>query len=134
MNSENTNLEKKTGAEAAVCERTRSSRCYRPNVDIVENDEAVILLADLPGTRSEDISVDFEKGTLSLHALVSERQPEGTRFLMREYDIGDYTRTFEVNEQIDASRISAAYANGVLRLTLPKTEIAKPRRIQVSQN
>lgn len=125
---------KVTTESSSSTERTRSGRTFCPAVDILENEDALVVLADVPGSRAEDIGVDFENGQLTIHARVTERQPEGTRFLAREYALGDYRRSFEVSERIDPARIAADYTNGVLRLTLPKAESAKPKKIVVRTN
>lgn len=128
-----TNVEiEKTPAAQAEAERTRGGRVYRPSVDIVEKPEELLLIADLPGTNPDEIDVRFENGTLTLYGRVKERQMEKAEQLLREYGIGDFYRTFQVNETIDAERISAEYRDGVLTLHLPKVEAVKPRKIQVS--
>jgi HSP20 family protein len=118
----------------AAAERTRSGRCYRPNVDILEQDDELVVLADVPGARSDAVDVKFEDGTLSILARVEPRQDENTQYLLREYGVGDYYRTFQVSEVIDAGKITAEYADGVLKLHLPKAEAVKPRRIAVKTN
>jgi len=124
-------IAKRSGTEAARVERTRSGRNYLPDVDIIERDDELTVLADMPGTRSEGIDIHFERGMLTIHAKVEDRQPAGTRFLLREYATGDYWRSFEVSEAVNASGITAEYADGVLTLHLPKAEAAKPRKIAV---
>jgi HSP20 family protein len=111
-------------------EHTRSGEHYRPDVDILELAEELLVHADVPGSCAEDIDINFEDGALTIYAKVVERAPRGP-VLLREYGVGDYRRTFRVSEQIDATRISAQYRNGVLTLHLPKVERAKPRKIQV---
>jgi HSP20 family protein len=122
----------KPAGESAATEHTRNCRFYSPNVDILEQADELLVLADLPGAKSDKIDIDFEKGVLTLHAHVLARQDENQRFLAREYGIGDYCRTFRVSEAIDAGRISADYADGVLTLHLPKAESIKPRKINVN--
>jgi HSP20 family molecular chaperone IbpA len=117
--------------EAARTEQTRLRRRYSPGVDILETPEELVVEADMPGARAGDIDIHFENGVLTIHARVAERQPEGARYLLREYGSGDFYRTFEVNESIDVQRLSAAYEDGVLTLHLPKVEAAKPRKIAV---
>lgn len=112
-------------------EHTRTAKTYRPNVDILEGQEELVVLADMPGVRSEDIDIDFKEGALTLHGRVERRQADETTYLVEEYGIGDFHRTFQVSEQIDAGRISAAYKDGVLTLRLPKLERVKPRKIAV---
>lgn len=104
---------------------------YRPNVDIVETATEVTLFADMPGARADAIDIHFEKGVLAIRAKVATRDVEGRQSLLREYGIGDFHRTFQVSESIDASRISAEYKSGVLTLHLPKVEAVQPRKIEV---
>jgi len=131
MDSENT-LTKATAGETATAERTRCGTCYRPNVDIMEQTDELLVVADVPGARGDSIDVKFENGTLEIYATVAPRQNEGQNYLLWEYGIGDYYRTFQVSEAIDAQKISADYADGVLTLHLPKAEAVKPRKIAVS--
>jgi len=112
-------------------EPTRTGRTFRPNVDILELEHELLLLVDLPGARQDGIDIRFENGTLSLHARVEPRQPENRSWLLREYGVGDFHRSFEVNEDVDASAIQAEFADGVLSLHLPKTPASQPRRIEV---
>ncbi len=112
-------------------ETTRGGNVYRPSVDIVENEQELLLCADMPGLREEDIDISFENGTLTLHGHAQPRRQEGAEYLLEEYGVGDFYRTFKVSEKIDASRISAEYQSGVLTLHLPKAEEAKPRKIAV---
>ena len=112
-------------------ENTRSGQFYRPNVDIVESTDELIVYADMPGAKGDDIDINFEDGSLVIHGRVQNRQSDETSFLLEEYGTGHYYRTFKVSEQIDASRISAEYHDGVLVLHLPKVEAVKPRKITV---
>jgi len=121
----------KTTAEQARAERTRCGRCYRPNVDILEKPDELLVLADVPGATPETIDVKFEDGTLTIHAQVEPRQDAQTQYLLAEYGVGDFVRSFEVSEAIDSAKISAEYADGVLTLHLPKAEAVKPRVIKV---
>lgn len=123
-----------SGHELARHEPTRGAPRYRPPVDILEMSDELRVIADMPGAKAEEIDINFEKGTLTLHGRVGPRQREETNYLVREYGVGDYYRAFEVSERIDAERISAEYADGVLSLRLPKTEKAKARKIEVRVN
>jgi HSP20 family protein len=130
MATENVNT--KQPKQAAAPERTRNGRFYRPDVDILERADELLVLADLPGVKSDQIDIKFDKGTLTLHAAAPARQNENQEYLLREYGVGDYYRSFQVNETIDAGRITAEYGDGVLTLHLPKVEKIKPRKINVS--
>lgn len=129
MASESTNL--KTAAETTA-EQTRSGTFYRPNVDILERGEELLVVADVPGAAGEDVDIRFEEGNLTIHARVKSR-PGPAEYLLQEYGVGDYWRTFQISEAIDASKITAEFANGVLTLHLPKSEALKPRKIEIMQ-
>ncbi|MCS7014693.1 MAG: Hsp20/alpha crystallin family protein [Gemmatales bacterium] len=103
---------------------------YSPPVDVVETADELRLYADLPGVRPEDLDIRFENGELTLHAKVAPR-PEKGEFLLREYGVGDFYRTFTISEEIDSDKISAELTQGVLVLHLPKREAVKPKRITV---
>ena len=127
-------LERGSGAEAREQEPTRQAPRYRPAVDILENENELLLVADVPGADPAGIDVNYEDARLIIHARVGERQPEDVTYLHREYGVGDFYRVFEVSEAIDAEKITAEYSGGVLTLHLPKAEQVKPRRIKVQTN
>ncbi len=120
-----------TEREQNGAERTRTGRWFRPPVDIIENANELLLLADVPGAASDAIDIDFEDGVLTVEATVASRWNEEATPLLQEYGVGNFHRSFRVSEQIDASRIHAEYTDGVLTIHLPKAEAAKPRKIQV---
>jgi HSP20 family molecular chaperone IbpA len=129
--ADKTSSVQKTPAEVTRAERTRSGQAYLPNVDIIELADELLVMADVPGARAEDIDIHFEKGSLEIHAKVPPRVTDGAHVLLQEYGVGDFHRCFEVSESIDAGRIHADYADGVLTLHLPKVEAVKPRKIAV---
>ncbi len=112
-------------------ERTRVGQWFRPPVDIIEMKDELLLVGDLPGATSESIEIDFEDGLLTIEGTVPARYSEKMNFLLAEYGVGNFHRSFRVSEQIDGSRINAEYTAGVLTVHLPKAEAAKPRKIQV---
>lgn len=126
-----TAVEKRAEGEVTQREPTRGGVRYRPPVDIVELPEELRVVADVPGASKEGIDINFEKGVLTIHAKVEPRHSQETDYLLREYGVGDYYRVFTVSENIDASKISADYADGILTLHLPKAAAAQPRKIQV---
>ena len=111
-------------------ERTREGRTFLPYCDIIERENELLLFADLPGVRTEDLDINYERGLLTLQGRVDPRRIERT-FLVREYGVGDFSRSFEIGEGIDASRIEAEMKDGVLTLHLPKAESIRPRKITV---
>ena len=127
------NVINETVADGATgVERTRNACCYRPNVDILETADELLVLADVPGAKGDAIDVNFEDGNLTIHAPVEPRQEKDRELLLSEYGVGDYYRTFRVSEAVDAGRITAAYSDGVLTLHLPKVEATKPKKICVN--
>jgi HSP20 family molecular chaperone IbpA len=120
----------KDRGEPATPERTRGGVYFTPRVDIYETENELTLYADLPGARPEDVDLRYEQGELVLHGRVKPRLPE-RELLLREYEVGDFYRAFNISEAIDAGRISAEFKNGVLAVHLPKMEAVKPRQISV---
>ena len=106
---------------------------YTPLVDIIENDDAFVFQADLPGATADTVDVSFHDGTLTIEAKVAPRHPQGQKasYLWREYGVGHFYRSFNIETPVDADGIKAQYRNGVLELSVPKAETAKSRRIEV---
>ena len=125
-----TAMEKRESATTEP-EFTYGGHGYVPAVDITEEDDELLLLADVPGAAAENIDINCERGLLTLHARVEPRQADDADYLLREYGVGDFCRSFQIGEGIDADKIHAEIANGVLTLHLPKTATLKPRRVQV---
>jgi len=124
--SENKDL---VAREDKTPEKTRELPSVRPLVDIFENDAEILLHADMPGVVKENININMDNGKLYLSGI---RHLEKTGAATWE-EFGDleYTRTFSVPQTIDVSKVSAELTNGVLKLHLPKSEAAKPRRIEI---
>lgn len=120
----------KNRTENFTPEATRNGNYYTPRVDIVETEGELLLYADLPGVRSEDIELRYEKGELILRARV-HRTPVKGNLIHGEYDVGDFYRVFQVHETINAARIDAEFKNGVLIVHLPKQEAAKPKQVPI---
>lgn len=115
-------------------ERTREGRTFVPNCDIIEKDNELLILADMPGVRAEDVDVNFERGLLTIQGRVDRNREAGRTLTLQEYGIGDFHRTFEVGEGIDPSKIEAEMKDGVLTLHLPKSDAILPRKIAVRTN
>lgn len=103
-----------------------------PPVDVFENDNAITLLADLPGVPRDQLHVRVDGETLVLEATATTSSgPENMQLVYGEAQVPTYRRQFTLSRELDTSRIEAQLRDGVLRLTIPKAEEAKPRRIQV---
>lgn len=114
-------------------EQTTPGRVYSPGVDIFEDDQALTIVADMPGVPSENVTIDLRDDVLSLSGVPSVSVPEQEEYILQEYDTGKYFRQFTLSEVIDQANIKANLNNGVLRVTLPKVGPAKPRRIEITE-
>lgn len=106
-----------------------------PKVDIEENDAGYSIHADLPGLDKEAVKITVENGTLLIEGeKKSENKREKDRYYHLERSYGKFSRSFALPDEVDAQKISASMKNGVLELTLPKSEQAKPKSIDVKVN
>lgn len=119
------------GQVASSSEQTRPDRAFTPAVDIYETTDELVLLADLPGVGRDDLNINLDKNVLTIEGLVKNETGDGESVLLNEYSTGRYWRQFTLNEIVDQSKVEAKITNGELRLTLPKSEAAKPRKIEV---
>jgi HSP20 family protein len=112
------------------------SRAWVPPVDIYETEaHEVVLKAELPDLKREDISVTFENGVLTLKGERKvEQEVKKEQFQRIERRHGAFSRSFTLPNTVDASRISASYKDGVLTIKLPQREEAKPKQIEVSEH
>lgn len=115
----------------AEAERTRNRRIYSPPVDILELKDAICLSADMPGVDEKSVDITLDNNVLTISGTVQMEPPKDYTLEYAEYGIGDYQRSFTLSENIDQNKIEASMKNGVLRLTLPKSEAAKERKIEV---
>ena len=113
-------------------ESTVPARAYVPVTDIFETDAALKLALEMPGVDRENIEVSLESGVLTIEGRINFAKYDDLYPVYTEYNIGNYARSFELSSDIDQERISAELKDGVVMLTLPKAEKAKPRRIKVS--
>jgi HSP20 family protein len=111
----------------------RANRPWSPSVDIFETEDALKLKADLPEVKIEDIDVRVEHQTLTLRGqrkFEKEESIKGYHRIERSY--GEFVRSFAVPPTVDTEKVLADYKNGVLTITLPKKEAAKPRQVKVA--
>ena len=102
-----------------------------PPVDVYETEAAITLLADLPGVPRENLQVRVDGDNLLLEATASIAGPDDLQLVYGEAQWPTYRRQFTLSRELDTARIDAQLRDGVLRLTIPKAEEARPRRIEV---
>jgi HSP20 family protein len=108
------------------------NRPWTPAVDILETENELVLKADLPDVDMKDIEIKIENGNLSLKGerrMEKDEKVKGFHRIERSY--GSFVRYFSLPETVDTEHVKAGFANGVLTITLPKKEVAKPKTIKV---
>jgi HSP20 family protein len=110
----------------------RGTRPWSPSVDIYETENELVLKADLPDVKLEDIDVRVENETLTLKGERKFEKNEAVHGYHRiERSYGAFTRSFAVPATVAAEKVAADFKNGVLTVTLPKKETAKPRQVKI---
>ncbi len=105
---------------------------WNPSVDIFENKDQIVLEAELPGMKPEDVVISIENNVLTLHGERKfEKKDEQDNFHRVERSYGSFTRSFTLPPTVSSENAQAVFENGLLRLTLAKREEAKPRRIEI---
>lgn len=120
-----------TGQEVGPHAESQRAAAHTPLIDIHGGPDGLILEADLPGAAEGDVQIELEDNVLTLHARVAAPVPDGARLVHEEYRPGDYLRSFILSDEVERGKIAAELKGGVLRLTLPKAERAKTRRIEI---
>ena len=112
-----------------------ASRPWSPAVDIFENENSLILKADLPDIDPKTVGIQLENGTLTLKGERKfEHQDNNRGFHRIERSYGSFVRAFSLPDTVDGDNVKADYKNGVLTVTLAKKEVAKPKTINVEVN
>lgn len=108
---------------------------WSPSVDIFENKDQIVLEAELPGMKADDVNISIENNILTIHGERKfEKKDEGDNFHRVERSYGSFTRSFTLPPTVSSENANAEFENGILRLTLAKREEAKPRRIEIKAN
>ncbi len=106
---------------------------WNPRMDVVESDHEFTVHAELPGLNKDDIKVTLEDNVLTIEGeRKHEDEQKDKQFYRRERAYGTFKRSFGLGTEVDADKIAANYKDGILILTLPKSETAKPRQIEVA--
>ena len=113
-------------------ESTIPSRVFLPVTDIFETDQALTVVLEMPGVSKESVEVGVENDVLTINGQIDFSKYEGLQPLYIEYNIGNYSRSFQISSKIDQDGIKAELKDGLLTLVLPKAEKAKPRRISLT--
>lgn len=125
----NSNVQTASGRQASS-EQAAAPHVVPP-VDVYEDDGGITLLADLPGVSRDKLAVRVDGDTLLVEGTVDHNGPQNMELVYGEAQVPSYRRQFTLSRELDASRIEAQLKDGVLRLSIPKAEEAKPRRIEV---
>jgi HSP20 family protein len=113
-------------------ESTSSGTNFLPVTDIFETPEALRVVLEMPGVGKNSVEVRVENNVLTIMGRIDFSNYEGLQPLYTEYNIGHYSRSFRLSNEIEQEGIKAELKDGVITLVLPKAEKAKPRRIKVS--
>jgi len=113
----------------ADVENVRQRPAVAPRVDVYENDQEYLIVADLPGVKKEELKLDIDDDELKLEGIRSVQDPGA--LVAGECRPVDYRRKFVVPQGVDRDKIDAELSAGVLRLRLPKAEALRPRQIAV---
>jgi HSP20 family protein len=105
---------------------------WSPALDLYQNSENVVTIVELPGMRTEDIEISLHDGTLTISGERKRETSNGERAERTERYIGKFRRSIMLPTHVDANKVSAVYRDGILTVTLPKAEEAKPKQIPVS--
>ena len=112
-------------------ETTIPARVFLPVADIYETQNALSVILEMPGVEKNNVEIRVEDDVLNVKGQLDLSKYQGLLPLYTEYNVGHYARSFQLSSKIDQNKISAELKDGVLFLTLPKVDEAKPRTIQV---
>jgi HSP20 family protein len=113
-------------------EATVPARTFVPTADIFETEASLTVVMEMPGVDKSNVDISIEDGVLIVQGRLDFSKYEGMQPLYTEYNIGHYRRSFSLSNKINQEKIGAEMSDGVLTLSLPKAEEAKPRRIAVN--
>lgn len=112
-------------------EQDKDAPALLPLVDVTEDESGITLIADLPGASRDTLAIDVDGDTLTIEAPLALGETQGLQAVYAEVRAGRYRRSFTLSRELDSGNIAATLKDGVLTLRLPKTEQARPRRIEI---
>jgi len=128
-----TDLEKREKQEVnttAAEQMKQSGFAYSPDVDIFASEDEAVFAVDLPGVGKGDVKIQVdETDTVVIQAKNTFKEPEGAS--LRQFRVGNYYRAFQISDDYDKEKVSATIENGLLQITIPKKESAKPKKIEI---
>lgn len=113
-------------------EKTVPARYFVPNSDIYETEDALTVVMEMPGVTKDNVNIKIEDDVLEIEGRIDFSKYAELEPVYSEYNVGHFTRKFSLSDRIDRKKASAELNDGVLTLTLPKAEKAKPRRIKIN--
>lgn len=113
-------------------EKTVPGKHYVPYTDIYEEEDTLIVVMEMPGVGRNDTEIHIDKNILSVAGKIDHAKYDGLTPVYTEYNIGHYSRSFTLSNEINQDGITARTEDGVLTLRLPKSEETRPRRIEVA--
>jgi HSP20 family protein len=113
-------------------ESTVPLRSFLPVSDIFETDHALNVVLEMPGVAKENVEIGIDNDVLKISGRIDIAKYEGLQPVYTEYNIGNYSRSFQLSNKVDQDGIKAELKDGVMTLVLPKSEKAKPRKISVN--
>ncbi len=131
MCAESNVTEKQQAERGQEVEATRAQPVFLPCTDIFEREDAMVVMADMPGVGPEAVDVDLAGDELTISGRVGDTSIAGHSLSHAEYERGDYRRQFRLSGGIEADKIEATIKNGVLQVILPKSKEAQPHKITV---
>src|SRR5437870_13714585 len=105
---------------------------WSPALDLYQNNDNLVALVELPGMRKEDIEISLHDGTLTISGERESSSSNGEKAERTERYVGSFRRSISLPARVDANKVSATYRDGILSVTLPKAEEAKPKRIELA--
>lgn len=120
-----------TKPETAVLDQ-QNLPSVMPAVNLYEREHEVVIVADMPGVSEKNVDITIEKHVLTISGKAEWTEPAGYELRYREFAPAEFRRVFSLTSDLDADNVKAAMKHGVLTVTLPKSEKAKPRKIAVS--
>jgi len=103
----------------------------RPAVDVHENDDVIVLYAELPGISQDNLNITIDNGNLQLEAKASIDTPSEMDVVYAEFQTPNYRRSFTLSNELDIDTIEARLSHGILQLSIPKKETIKPKKVEV---